>query len=367
MWRFASRSLGYLVGVWALLGGLTACRPAARLRLQGSVSAWPNPVLLALSVADGCIIAVDPAQRQVVGTLRSPFLHASTDLVALPSGEVVVTLDADADHDYREIVWLNLQQGRETARVTVDWAPVRLGLAPQGFLLVGHALEKSSNGRFTLSILSLHPPRLLTTAETDGYVSDMTFAATRAYLAVTAVRPGVASGVLVYDLAKQRVEAFYPLPQRAGAPPASPASLALVAEQQRLYAVWFQFAEEAPCQQRGQLAQLDLTTGEWTVVLDLADVGPLLALSEGTLLIGEQCSWGQGRLLLVDPTRGEVLQTWQVGPGLQDLHWVDAHTVAVSVMETHRLAFYDTQAKTVGQQVDTPCVWPTALTLLRSP
>lgn len=351
---------------FGLLWLVAACQ-GKRLQPQVSFQTLPERTVLALSVVDACIVAVDARQPKVVGTLKSPFFKASTDLVALTSGEIALTLDADAEHDYRDIVFLDPVQGKETARVTVEWAPVRLGLSPAGFLLVAHSLEKASNGLFTLSILDVQARRMVGRTETNGYIADMAFDGQQAYLGVVAVRPGEPSGILIYDVAARRTEAFHPVPQPPDEPPWSPHALALDGDRGHLYTLLFQFDATSPCQQHGRLVRLDVHTGTWTPILDLPDVGPLLRLSDGTLVSGEMCSWGEGRLFGIDPASGTVRWTQKVGPGIQDLVPVSDQVVVASVAEVNRVVFFEAQNGEINADISLPCAWPGALTLRSAP
>ncbi len=317
--------------------------------------------IFALSVADACIITLDARGQQVTGTIRNPQFNASTDLALTSDGNLFITIDADADHDYREILLLDPASGDEISRITVPWAPVKLGISATDRLLVGHTLEKSSNGRFDLSIIDGAKRKLIKEIELDGYVADIIFDGDIAYIAQVAVRPDRDSGILIYDVAKLQQIAFYPIPQpAAGQPPLSPASIALK-NQDALYITLFQFEENAPCQQKGHLVLMDLHTGDLTPIIDLDDVGPMLMTSQGRILTGESCGAVQGRLLLIDPEAKSIIQQSVAGPGIYDFAKLENDMVAVSVSEENAVVFYDAKAGQVKKKLSLPCIWPGAL------
>jgi hypothetical protein len=345
----------------ALAIGIAGCEAApTKKAFDLSYKHLPEHPLFALSVADACIVVLDADARQVVGTIKSPQFNASTDIELNARHELVATIDADADHDYREILFLDPAKGEERARVTVAWAPVRLGISAADALLVGHTLEKSSNGHFDLSLLDGEKHQLITELEIDGYVGDMLFDGNRAYVAQVAVQPDKSSGILVYDLQKMRQLAFHPIPQSPGQAPLSPASLALAGEGS-LYINLFQFDEHSPCQQRGQLVRMDLASGQVTNLMTLDDVGPMVRTSGSDLLIGESCGARQGKLLRIAPERGEIVQSWELGPGISDIRPLAEDRFAISIFEDSAIAFFDARTWELQEKVRLPCVWPEQL------
>ena len=337
---------------------LAGCAPAQSGQLAAqSYKKLPARPLYALSVVDACIVVMDANTQQVTGTLKSPKFKASTDIVLNSQRELVITHDADADHDYREIFFLDPETGELRESVTVGWAPVILAISDSDKLLVGHTLEKSSNGLFDLDILDAAKHRLLKTEETDGYVSDVVFDGETAYVGVVAVQPGKASGILVYDLAGQKQRAFYPIPQAPGAPPISPHSLALAGQGSNvLYINLFQFDEDAPCQEQGALARMDLATGAVTVITGLDDVGPMAMTESGDILVGEICEGREGRVQLIDSKTGESKRQATLGPGIFDMQPLGQGRYAISILETSSISFWDVTTWQ-GNTVKMPCMW----------
>jgi len=323
-------------GLWlgALLGlvGLTGCRAASKPRVQRALTApAPQQPLYAHLLGDPRILVVDVATRVLAGTLQHPQFQAASSIAVDSQGHLFVAIDADASHDYREVWKIDPASGAVLARITLPgWAPTHLAMSPHDRLVVGHSLEKPS-GTYDLDIIAADQARVLTTLEVPGYVTDVVFDGDLAYIALTSARDPRQSGVLVYDTQTLQQRAYFSLAPLATEPPLAPTWLALDAPAGVLYGLLFQYRDDAPCQQQGRLAALDLDTGQWTRLMDLDDVGPLAVLPDGSLLAGEACPWGQGRLLRLDPRAGRVLAQTTLGPGIAALQPIGRARFAVGI------------------------------------
>ncbi len=334
----------------------------AQQRITRTYDHPPGHPLYALSVVDACIVAIDADKQEVAGVMKSPQFNASTDIVVTSDGELITTIDADAEHDYREILFLDPQKGKELDRVTVSWAPVTLGISSSDRLVVGHTLEKKSNGRFDLSVIDGKKKKLLDEIEVDGYVTDIAFDGDIAYAGLVAVRPDRRSGILAYDVQNMQTIDFHPIPQEPGQPPLSPASLA-IDDAQHLYINLFQFDPNAPCQEKGRLVRMDLPSGDVTPMADLDDVGPIALLPQEGIIAGESCGEKQDKLILIDAETGAILQQSAIGRGVTDILPISQNEVAVSVFEDSAIIFFDTADWKETARIDLPCAWPEQLAL----
>ncbi len=324
-----SRLTGWLLGA-AL--ALAACGlPTGRQRIARDFAAVPPQALYAHLLGDPRLLVLATQPPRLVGALQHPRFRAASFITADSQGHLLVALDADAEHNYREVWKVDPSSGRLLARIPLPgWAPTRLACSPHDRVVVGHSLEKPS-GTYDLDILAAAEARVLKTLEVPGYTTDIVFAQDIAYIALTAANAPSQSGVLVYDTRALQQKAYFTLPQPPGEPPLAPTWLAVDPEAHVLYAVLFQYREEGPCQQRGRLAAVDLDTGQWTLLMDLEDVGPVQVLSSGDLLIGEACPWGTGRLLRVDAAQGRIWAQETLHPGIAVLFPLGADRFAVGI------------------------------------
>ena len=353
--------------VWLLLVLLGGCRglPLEHNKQPPSSAMAAQKFLYVLAAGKPQIAVVDPRSHQVVDTLENAKFRAASDLAVDASGRLFVAIDADADHDYREIWLLDAATGKRLKRITLPrWAPVTLRVSPHDIVLVGHALEKPPNGTYDLDVISGQQGKVLQTLDVPGYVSDIVYDGDVAYVALSATQPGHASGVLVYDTRQLKRTAFFEVPQTAGKPPLTPTWLAR-GKEGALYVMLFQFHEDSPCQQQGRLARVDTRSGQFTFLMTMDDVGPLQVLEDGRLLVGEACPDGKGRLLLVDPEQPGIRKQTVLAPAISALQPVGDGVFAVGVQDmgtTTPLFFFDTKAWAKTAAMTLPVPWVTKLT-----
>ncbi|NPA05856.1 MAG: hypothetical protein GXO54_00410 [Chloroflexi bacterium] len=326
--------LGWIFLVSSLGAGCFSTSPFVRKTVKRNYQILPAAPLYVQSLAESQIAVVDIITAQVIGTLQDPKFRAAAAIEVDSQGYLFVAIDADATHDYREIWKIDPRLGTRVARIELPtWAPTLLAMSPQDILLVGHSLEKP-DGSSDIDVILAREARRLQTLEVPGLAVSIAFGQSVAYVAINASRHPANSGVLVYDIDTTRGlrwRAYYRLTQPTGKPPLSPVSVAFDAKTGLLYMVLFQYDAQGPCQQHGRLVALDTSTGTWQRIIDLEDVGPVAVLSDGTLLIGEACPWGKGRLWRVDPIQKHRIQQMTFEPGVWTLHSLGNDIYAVGI------------------------------------
>jgi len=308
--------LAFALSAWLVTGCVLSSR-----KIDVSYQYFPQRPLYVQSLAESQIIIVDAQRFQVIGTLNHPLLRAASAIEVDSQGHLFIAIDADATHDYREIWKVDPETGEFLNRIMLPgWAPTLLAMASNDLLLVGHSLEKR-NGSSDLDVIYAPDARYLQTLEIPGLAMDIAFDTEQVYVAISSSQKPSDNGVLAYNLhSKQGLtkSIHYRLLQPVNQPSLSPVSLAS-AQDNLLYLILFQYDANKPCEQHGQLMLLNITTRTWTPLMMLDDIGPIAVLSDGTLIVGEACPWGKGRLLHIDPNQRRIIHQMTLKPGVWTL------------------------------------------------